>query len=119
MCDQHHEQGPGEALAMPHVSRRGANARGAAGRRLCAGLVVAGPGAAQAATSQNGWAASSSPSAIGITGLTVAGHAFPSGVRGGQVHTILGYVARRFHNEVEALVTPGNWGYNYRAISGS
>lgn len=93
--------------------------RGASGLLLGGGFVVAGATAAQAATSQNGWTASSSPSAIGITGLTVAGHAFPAGVRGGQVHTILGYVARRFHAEVEALVTPGCWGYNYRVISGS
>ena len=49
----------------------------------------------------------------------MGGHSFPSGVRGDQVHTILGYVARRFHSEVEALVTPGCWGYNYRVISGS
>jgi hypothetical protein len=93
--------------------------RAAGGLVVGGGLVVAGAGAAQAATSQNGWPASSSASAIGITGLSVAGHSFPSGVRGGQVHTILGYVARRFHNEVEALVTPGCWGYNYRVISGS
>lgn len=119
MCEQHHEQGPNGAFTeAPDVGRR-ALVRGAGGLILGGGLVVAGAGAAQAATSQNGWPASSSPSAIGITGLTVGGHAFPAGVRGGQVHTILGYVARRFHTEVEALVTPGNWGYNYRAISGS
>lgn len=119
MCEQHHEQGPDEViLQAPDVGRR-ALVRGAGGLLLGGGLVVAGAGAAQAAPPQNGWPASSSPSAIGITGLTVAGHAFPSGVRGGQVHTILGYVARRFHNEVEALATPGNWGYNYRVISGS
>lgn len=119
MCEQHHEQGPDEViLQAPDVGRR-ALVRGAGGLLLGGGLVVAGAGAAQAAPPQNGWPASSSPSAIGITGLTVANHAFPSGVRGGQVHTILGYVARRFHNEVEALATPGNWGYNYRVISGS
>ncbi|CAN7401131.1 peptidoglycan-binding protein [Knoellia sp. LjRoot47] len=119
MCEQHDQQGPSDVRATaPDVGRR-ALVRGAGGLLLGGGLVVAGAGAARAATSQNGWPASSSPSAIGITGLTVAGHAFPSGVRGGQVHTILGYVARRFHSEVEALVTPGNWGYNYRVISGS
>jgi len=119
MCELHEHRGPHEArTTSPDVGRR-ALVRGAGGLLLGGGLVVAGAGAAQAATSQNGWPASSSPSAIGITGLTVASHAFPSGVRGGQVHTILGHVARRFHDEVETLVTPGNWGYNYRVISGS
>ncbi|WP_353953437.1 peptidoglycan-binding protein [Knoellia sp. S7-12] len=102
----------------PDVGRRSL-LRGAGGIVLGGGLVVAGASAAHAATSQNGWPASSSPSAIGITGLTVSGHTFPAGVRGGQVHTVLGYVARRFHSEVEALANPGCWGYNYRVISGS
>lgn len=115
MCEFHDDSQP---TTTPEVGRR-TLMRGAGGLLLGGGLVVAGAGAAHAATSQNGWSASSSPSAIGITGLTVAGHAFPAGVRGGQVHTILGYVARRFHSEVEALVTPGCWGYNYRVISGS
>lgn len=125
MCENHDQPGPyvgahrrSNIETVPDPLRRNL-LRGTGGLLLGGGLVVAGAGAAQAATSQNGWPASSSPSAIGITGLSVGGHSFPSGVRGGQVHTILGYVARRFHNEVEGLITPGCWGYNYRVISGS
>lgn len=115
MCELHDDS---QLTTTPAVGRR-TLIRGAGGLLVGGGLLVAGASAAQAATSQNGWPASSSPSAIGITALTVAGHTFPAGVRGGQVHTILGYVARRFHSEVEALVNPGCWGYNYRVISGS
>ena len=115
MCEDHD---PAPVTTTPDLGRR-LLLRGAGGLAVGGGLVLAGAGAAHAATSQNGWPASSSPSAIGITALTVGGHSFPSGVRGGQVHTILGYVARRFHTEVEGLITPGCWGYNYRVISGS
>jgi len=115
MCELHDD---GQLTTTPEVGRR-TLIRGAGGLALTGGLVVAGASAAHAATSQNGWPVSSSASAIGITGLTVSGHTFPAGVKGGQVHTILGYVARRFHTEVEALVNPGCWGYNYRVISGS
>ncbi|MFC7489112.1 MULTISPECIES: peptidoglycan-binding protein [unclassified Knoellia] len=121
MCELHDHQGLHDhdaVTSQPDVGRRHL-LRGAGGLILGGGLVVAGASAAHAATSQNGWPASSSPSAIGITALSVSGHSFPAGVRGGQVHTILGYVAQRFNNEVEALVTPGCWGYNYREISGS
>ena len=40
-------------------------------------------------------------------------------MRSGQVHTVLGYVARRFDREVEALVKGWCWGHSYRVISGS
>lgn len=112
MCE-HHE------ASNPRPIDRRTLIRGASGLLLASGVIGATATAASAATSQNGWPASSSPSAIGITGFTVAGHAFPAGVRSGQVHTILSYVARRFHAEVEPLVNPGCWGYNFRQISGS
>ncbi|EWT05045.1 peptidoglycan-binding protein [Intrasporangium chromatireducens Q5-1] len=111
MCDTH------EPSAPASVARR-TLLRGAGGLVLAGGLVASGATAAQAATSQNGWSAGSS-SQIPISGLTVSAASFPAGVRSGQVHTILGYVARRFNSEVEALVSGWCWGHNYRAISGS
>lgn len=120
MCDQHDVNAlDSQPNSAPSMINRRTLVRSAGGLLVGGGLVVAGAGAAQAATSQNGWPVSSSPSAIGVTGFTIAGRAFPQGVKSGQVHTILGYVATRFHNEVEALVDGWNWGYAYRAISGS
>jgi hypothetical protein len=66
-------------------------------------------------TSYNGWTASRTPSEIGIDASFVAGGVhFPQGVKGGDVATVLGYVARRIHLEVEKLVVGWCWGYDYR-----
>lgn len=92
--------------------------RGAGGLLLGGGLVAATASAAQAATSQNGWPAGST-SAIPVSGLSVGAATFPAGVRSGEVRIVLGYVARRFDNEVEALVSGWCWGHSYRVMSGS
>jgi len=66
------------------------------------------------AKSQNGYEANNR----GVIGS----YSIPGGkitARVGDVSVILLYVANRFHNEVEALVWPGNWGYAERAIRGS
>jgi hypothetical protein len=68
--------------------------------------------------SQNGWSASESKSAIGIVNPTVAGVDFPNGVRGGDVETVLVYVASQFHKTVEALHDGWCWGYFYKKIEG-
>lgn len=65
-------------------------------------------------TSYNGWPASENPTDIGVIPLVVHGIEFPGGVRGGDVHTVLEYVATRFHEHVEPLVSPGCWGWSYR-----
>lgn len=74
------------------------------------------------ATSYNGWEASEDPGAIGIdSGFTGGGVRFPGGIRGGDVATVLGYVADQLQARVEQVtVNPdgtgyGCWGYNYRA----
>lgn len=69
--------------------------------------------------SQNGWSASESKSAIGIVNPTVVGVDFPNGVRGGDVETVLVYVASQFHKTVEALHDGWCWGYYYKKIEGS
>src|SRR6476661_241046 len=92
--------------------------RGAGGLLLTGGVVAATAAAAQAATSQNGWPAGSS-SAVPLSPLAVGAATFPAGVRRGDVHVVLGYVARRFDREVEALVKGWCWGHRYRVISGS
>jgi len=69
------------------------------------------------ATCQNGWPAS--PNRENIVPLTVAGVSFPGGVRGGDVATVLGYVAEQFHRRVEALHAGWCWGYSYRDVRGS
>lgn len=75
-------------------------------------------------SSYNGWPASDSPSAIGIdAGFRAGGIAFPGGVKGGDVATVLGYVIEQFWDRVEdPLIDPdtgapgyGCWGYSYRA----
>lgn len=65
-------------------------------------------------SSYNGWTASRDRKAIGVVPFKVAGIDFPGGVKGGDVATVLGYVAEQFHRRVERLVSPGCWGYNYR-----
>ena len=65
------------------------------------------------AVSQNGWKANDRS--------LIASYKVPGGklaVRKGDVATILVYVAKRFHSEVENLVWPGNWGYAERPIRG-
>jgi hypothetical protein len=66
-------------------------------------------------TSYNGWPASTDPAAIGITHLDMPGrpNAFPPGVKGGDVATVLGYVALQLHKRVEPM-GDGCWGYSYR-----
>lgn len=80
------------------------------------GLLTAAPAIA-AGTSQNGWTAPVSSSGLNKS-FSAGGVTFPAGVRAGYASTILGYVARRFHNEVERLHAPGCWGYAYRPIRG-
>ena len=72
------------------------------------------------ATSQNGWPASSDKNAIGITSPKVPGTNvdFPQGVKGGDVETVLMYVAEQFHKTVEPLKDGWCWGYFYRAVTG-
>jgi D-alanyl-D-alanine carboxypeptidase len=70
-------------------------------------------------TSQNGWPASESKSAIGIEAFTPNGVSFPNGVKGGDVATVLGWVAHQFHNTVEQLHAGWCWGYYYKQIQGS
>jgi len=110
MCELHE-------TASPSVGRR-TLLRGAGGLLIGGGLVAATATAAQAATSQNGWSAGSS-AVVPLDTLSVGAATFPAGVRRGDVHVVLGYVARRFDREVEALVRGWCWGHSYRVISGS
>ncbi len=110
MCELHE-------TASPSVGRR-TLLRGAGGLLIGGGLVAATATAAQAATSQNGWSAGSS-AVVPLDALSVGAATFPAGVRRGDVHVVLGYVARRFDREVEALVKGWCWGHSYRVISGS
>ena len=64
--------------------------------------------------SYNGWPASVDAKAIGVAPFTVAGVSFPGGVRGGDVATVLRYVAEQFNARVEPLESPGCWGWSYR-----
>lgn len=64
--------------------------------------------------SYNGWPASVDAKAIGVVPFTVAGVSFPGGVRGGDVATVLRYVAQQFNARVEPLESPGCWGWSYR-----
>jgi len=73
-------------------------------------------------SSYNGWPASPDPGEIGIdSGFRGAGVKFPGGIKGGDVSTVLGYVADQLQARVEPVtVNPdgtgyGCWGYNYRA----
>lgn len=71
--------------------------------------------------SQNGWTASSNPSAIGVNNPKVPGTNvyFPGGVKGGDVTTVLMYVAEQFNAHVQALHSGWCWGYDYKPIEGS
>ena len=66
------------------------------------------------ATSYNGWQASESRSSIGVRPFTVEGVEFPSGVKAGDVATVLAYVAVQIHRRVEKLTAGTCWGYAYR-----
>ena len=119
MCNEHLDatQAPAPATLLDApgkaLSRRlffGGTAAAAVG-----GLSLLGAGPAAAATSQNGWPASTS---LPLSTLTVGSVTFPQGVRTGAPHTNLGYVARRFNNEDETLRKGECWGYNLRKISG-
>lgn len=50
---------------------------------------------------------------------TVAGVAFPNGIREGDVHTVLSYVIREFNHRVEPVTSPGCWGWFVKEIEGS
>ena len=66
------------------------------------------------ATSQNGYRANDRS--------LIASYSVPGGkiaMRKGDVATVLSYVAKRFHSEVEPLKWPGNWGYAERTIRGN
>jgi hypothetical protein len=66
------------------------------------------------AYSQNGWTANDR----GVIGS----YSLPGGkvaVRAGDVSVVLLWVANRFHEQVERLEWPGNWGYAERPIRGS
>jgi hypothetical protein len=62
----------------------------------------------------NGMTASPDPDEIDVIPLVVAGVSFPGGVRAGDPHTVLGWVAQQFHDNVEPLVDGWCWGYAYR-----
>jgi putative peptidoglycan binding protein/D-alanyl-D-alanine carboxypeptidase-like protein len=119
MCEHH---GPATDLHDHHDGDTGIGrrllVRGAGGVLLAGGAIALGAPGAAAATSQNGWPAGTS-STVPLAGLTVGAATFPAGVRSGQVHTVLGYVARRFDREVEALVKGWCWGHAYRPIRGA
>lgn len=70
--------------------------------------------------SYNGWLASKDPQRFGgLAILQVGTETFPPGVRAGDVHTVLSYVATQLNARVEPVAFPGghpadDWGYNYR-----
>lgn len=69
--------------------------------------------------SQNGWPASTNRAAIGVvTPKLPNGVDFPNGVKGGDVETVLMYVASEFNRTVEQLRDGWCWGYNYKVIEG-
>lgn len=111
MCTDHGSPLPTQSF------RRRSFLRGAG----IAGLGVAGAGLigtqpAFAATSQNGWPAAEN---LNVNrDFNVGGVKFPQGVAPGAPETILGWVANRYVATVEALITPGCWGFNYRTIGG-
>jgi hypothetical protein len=68
--------------------------------------------------SQNAWVAGER-TALDIVTVTVPGTQTKLPVLAGDVATVLLWVATRWHNEIEPLVEPGNWGYAYRAVRGA
>jgi peptidoglycan hydrolase-like protein with peptidoglycan-binding domain len=67
----------------------------------------------QMVASQNGWRANDRSV---ITSINVPGGKLA--VRAGAIATIFSHLVHRFHNEVENLIWPGNWGYAERVIRG-
>lgn len=66
-------------------------------------------------TSYNGWPCSDSKEAINVQDFgDQYGLPFPGGVRGGDVATVLGYVASQIHFRVEECIAGYDWGYSYR-----
>lgn len=71
--------------------------------------------------SYNGWLASPNPADFGgLAKLIVAGESFAPGVRAGDVHIVLQYVAEQLHARVEPVVRPDwhqadDWGFSYKA----
>ncbi len=72
------------------------------------------------AESYNGWTASKNPADFGgLQALFVAGENFAPGVRAGDVHTVLSYVAQQMHDRVEPVIAEGwhgqdDWGFAFR-----
>lgn len=66
-------------------------------------------------TSQNGWPI---VDASAIDKRPIIGIPFPQGVLAGDVRTVLAYVAEWLNAHVEAIHTPGCWGYDVRKIKG-
>lgn len=70
---------------------------------------------ATVATSYNGWPASPDKGEIGVVKFGDAqGFPFPGGIKGGDVFTVLGYVATQLHERVESCVSGWCWGYTYK-----
>lgn len=69
------------------------------------------------AKSYNGWPASSDRSVIGVVNFyPVSSVQFPAGVKGGDVHVVLGWLVKALHTRVEPImVEPGCWGHVYRS----
>ena len=66
-------------------------------------------------TSYNGWPANSDKAAIGVEPFGDAvGLPFPGGVKGGDVTTVMAYVATEFHYRVEAVVEGWDWAYTWK-----
>jgi len=71
-------------------------------------------------TSYNGWSAGEGWSVAGgqLEKLIVAGEPFAPGVRAGDVHDVLEYVANQIHLRVQPVTfghSADDWGYSYRA----
>lgn len=68
------------------------------------------------AVSDNGYLVDPSPAALGVVSFAVNGVSFGGGVKSGDVHTVLHYVASQVAERVEAPDTSlGCYGYAYRA----
>lgn len=68
--------------------------------------------------SYNGWAASSTPSKIGIVHFEpIPGYDFPGGIKDGDVKVVFTYLVQQLHERVEPIThyPPGDeWGYAFR-----
>ncbi len=80
------------------------------------------PGRNSMPSSYNGWSAGPGWTVKGgqLQALVVAGEPFSPGVRAGDVHDVLEYVANQLHRRVEPVVRSDwhqadDWGYSYRA----